>query len=72
MACKLDKDCVFCDQQPDCDRVQICCDEKLAVKDAEIKKLEAYLQTAMFWFLDMKTEIARLEQENILVVEMYK
>lgn len=46
MACKLDKDCVFGDQQPDCDRVQICCKEKLAVKDEQIADLTKKLRTA--------------------------
>ena len=40
MTCKLDKDCVFANQQPECDRVQLCCNEKLAVKDAEIAALK--------------------------------
>jgi hypothetical protein len=44
MTCKLDKDCVFGGQQPDCDRVQICCKEKLAVKDAEMENLRDYIK----------------------------
>jgi hypothetical protein len=40
MTCPLDKDCVFANQQPECDRVQLCCNEKLAVKDAEIATLK--------------------------------
>lgn len=43
MPCKLDKDCVFSDQKPECERVQICCNEKLAVKDAEINRLRSKL-----------------------------
>jgi hypothetical protein len=41
MPCKLDKDCVFSNQKPECERVQICCEDKLAVKDAEIASLTA-------------------------------
>ena len=44
MTCKLDKDCVFADQTPECERVGICCSEKLAVKDAELEKLRHYVK----------------------------
>lgn len=39
MTCKFDKDCVFANQTPDCERVQLCCREKLAVKDVQIDEL---------------------------------
>lgn len=54
MTCKLDKDCVFGDQQPECERVQICCKEKLAVKDESIDELTKNLTAATEWLIETK------------------
>ena len=62
MACKLDKDCVFADQQPDCNRVQICCNEKLAEKDAEIGRLHNEC-------VDLHRVITKLAQEFLLITD---
>jgi hypothetical protein len=62
MACKLDKDCVFCDQQPDCERVQICCDEKLAVKDAVIATLRTKLDLSFNHILKITSDDTIVEK----------
>ena len=83
MTCKLDENCVFANQKPECARVKICCDEKLAVKDAEIAKLKAENANYLHHMHDIQREgieiinrlrqkVGELEKENILVVEMYK
>ena len=56
MACKLDKDCVFSDQTPECDRVQVCCNEKLAVKDGRINGLLETLILTMDMLLELRTD----------------
>ena len=53
MTCPLDKDCVFANQQPECDRVQLCCNERLAVKDKEIAELTKSLKIANDMVLEM-------------------
>jgi hypothetical protein len=67
MTCKLDKDCPFSDQTPTCDRVQHCCTEKLAVKDAEIAKLTAENASYLHHMHEIQREfmetINRLRQE---------
>jgi len=66
MTCKLDINCVFGDQKPDCERVQICCNDILAVKDAEIAKLKAENASYLLHMHDIQREgieiINRLRQ----------
>lgn len=64
MTCELNEDCVFGDQQPECDRVQICCNEKLAAKDAEIANLELLALKMSECMLEMSKKIAELRRES--------
>jgi hypothetical protein len=56
MPCKLDENCPFSDQTPTCDRIQHCCLEKLAGKDAEIAELQSENSTFLHHMHDLQRE----------------
>jgi hypothetical protein len=67
MTCKLDENCPFSDQTPTCERVEHCCLDKLAVKDAEIAKLKSENASYLHHMHDIQREfmetINRLRRE---------
>lgn len=64
---KLVEPCPFADQKPECDRVKLCCVEKLADKDTEIEALRLENAGFLHHMHDMQREgleiINRLRKE---------